>query len=180
MPIVTLLNRVKLKRQERRHPFIACNSALRRSYLTGIALLAFADGRLDAKEESLFVEMAQAFDVPESEARAILNRVYESDEDTIADIRDRLIHTKFKYYFVLDLQIMARQDEVVTHEESHVIKRFAEILEMDRDDFIFLKQLASAVLEENPQAKEAWTASFFKNPRLCSETAPEDYRFYMD
>jgi len=180
MPILTLLTQVKLKRRERRHPFIDSNAAMRRSYLTGVAMQAYADGSLDAREEALFIEMAAAFDVGETEARDILNRALSSNQATISELRDQLVDSKFKYYFILDLQIMAQQDDVVTAEEKGVIKRFAEILEIEPADFLFLRQLAEAVLEEDPSAKASWAANFFRKSHLWRHTNPEDFTFYTE
>jgi uncharacterized tellurite resistance protein B-like protein len=177
MPILTLLNRVKSRLEQHPHPVMATEPSFKRDYLTGLAMQALCDGSLSASERRHFLEMAQTFDISEETALKILSLAGSADEHAVSAIRGSLIGSKYKYYFILDLQIMAHQDREVKDVESEVLKQFGEILEVDADDRAFLVELADAVAEEDPGAKEAWVRGFFHEGTI-EEARPEDFAHY--
>ena len=79
------------------------------------------------------------------------------------EIRSHLLNSRFKFYFILDLQIMAHQDQHLCEVEQSVLSRFCDILEIDREDMSFLVGLADAVVERDPDAKQQWVDRFLKN-----------------
>lgn len=179
MPIIALLTRMRDKYSEKPHPLLAKAQPLRIGYLTGLAMQAHSDGQLAEEERQHFLEMAQIFGLNTSEADAILHRSQEPDEETVSLIRKCLIDSKHKYYFLLDLQIMAHQDGVLKAVESDVIMRFAELLDIAPGDRDFLISLANAVAEEDLTSKMAWQESFLGS-NLASNTKPEDFVHYTE
>lgn len=177
MPILTLMDRVKKKYANQYHPFINKNLALRRSYLTGVAMQAHADGVVNDEEQSLFLKIADAFGVSSAMAQEILGRALHCSEETVLEIRENLIESKYKYYFILDLQIMAHQDSVVKPVEKKVIERFSELLEIDGDDLGFLTELASALVEKDPTAKERWVSGFLDKMQV-DPGSDSDFMYY--
>jgi len=178
MPIITLMDRVKKKYADQPHPFINKNLALRRSYLTGVAMQAHADGVVNDEEQRLFLKIAEAFGISTAMATEILARALHCSEETVLEIRENLIESKYKYYFILDLQIMAHQDAVVKPVELKVIERFSELLEIEGDDLSFLKELASALVEKDPSAKERWVSGFFDKMRVDPTSDSADFMYY--
>lgn len=174
MPILTLMDRVKKKYADQPHPFINKNLALRRSYLTGVAMQAYADGAVNEEEQKLFLKIADAFGISSVMAEEILARAMHSSEETVLEIRENLIDSKYKYYFILDLQIMAHQDSEVKPVELKVIERFSELLEIDGEDCSFLTELAAALVEKDPSVKERWVSGFFDKMRV----EPSDFVYY--
>ena len=178
MPILTLLNRIQAKNATASHPVVDRKPRMRISYLTGLAMQAHADGILDREEKFLFLQVAREFNISDQEALEILDRAKAPEEKTIEKIREHLLHSKYKYYFILDLQIMAHQDREVCSVESAVIKRFGDLLDIDRDDVAFLVDLADAVVEEDLEVKKQWVNSFFSGNPISDETQPEDFNYY--
>lgn len=177
MPILTLLNRVRSTLTQVPHPVRAKSDTLCHHYLTGLAMQAYADGMLTDTERAHFMEMAQLFDIEPTEATRILNDAASPSEETVNRIRASLFDSKYKYYFILDLQIMAHQDQVVKVVESEVIKRFGEILEVEAEDRMFLVSLADAVANHDQAAKDAWTRNFL-DLKSRPAASPEDFRHY--
>ncbi len=179
MPILTLLERVRATLAQVPHPVRARPDAPCHHYLTGLAMQAYADGTLTETERCHFMEMAQLFDVDQHEAAQILADAQTPSEETVNRIRASLSGSKYKYYFILDLQIMAHQDQVVKVVESEVIKRFGEILEVAAEDRQFLVSLADAVANHDQQAKEAWTRNFL-DLKSKPAASPEDFLHYTE
>ncbi len=161
MSILSLLSRVKDRIHVSPHPCINEEEVLRSSYLTGIAMLAHSDGSIDNEEKKLFLELSRVFELSEKEALHLLEEAQNPSEDAVWKIREHLLHSKYKYYFILDLQIMAHQDKQIVAIEKAVLTRFCEILEIDEEDRRFLVGLADAVVEEDPVAKQEWAERFF-------------------
>lgn len=178
MPIITLLNRVKDQIDHPPHPMLARELSLRHCYLTGLAMQAHSDGDLVDEERVHFLEMAKLFEVSESDAEQLLVDAKSPDEMMVKEIRRCMMHSKYKYYFLLDLQIMAHQDSEIKQVETQVVRRFAEILEIDGQDMDFLVELADAVACNDPQAKANWCASFFNRQTLAQEADPKDFKHY--
>lgn len=178
MPILTLLKQVKNNCKESPHPVVNEAMTMRNCYLTGLAMQAYADGDVTPEERRYFLEMASFFKVPQNEAIDLLQKAREPSEQVVQDIRRALINSKHKYYFILDLQIMAHQDQMVKSVEAQVIRRFGEILDVEEKDFKFLVELADAVAEEDPEAKARWEANFCERPRLDS-SQPVDFTHYV-
>lgn len=177
MPILTLLDRVRNQMAIAPHPFQAKSDMQCHSYLTGLAMQAHSDGTLTDSERIHFLEMAEIFRVREKEALEILAEAASPSEQTIERIRANLGNSKHKYYFILDLQIMAHQDQVVKLVESEVIKRFSDILEVAPDDRLFLVSLADAVVSNDQAAKQAWVADFYVK-KLRRTSLPDDFSHY--
>lgn len=177
MPILTLLKRVKDNLGHAPHPVLSQEQALRRSYLFGLAMQAHSDGVLVPEERRHFLEMADLFEVPGAEAEQLLKDAAKPEERAVHALRDHLAHSKHKFYFILDLQIMAHQDHEVKAVESEVVRRFGDILDVSREDREFLVQLADAVADNDPAAKDAWCRNFFKRD-LAEEAAPDDFTHY--
>ena len=180
MSILNLIDQVRRKCVDRPHPLFREDFQLRRSYLTGVAIQIHADGVVDEQEQNLFLLLAATFKVPEEEARAILEKAARTDEETVLRIRDHLIDSKHKYYFILDLQIMAHQDTTVKPVEREVIERFGKLLEIAPEDMRYFTRLADAVVSDDPVAKDNWLKSFCGNLRIAEVAKPEDFSFYTD
>ncbi len=179
MTIINLLERVQKRCTQQVHPFINQEATLRHNYLMGIAMQAHADGILDKDEKVLYLKLASAFDVPEETALAILEEARYPDEERVMSIRKHLIDSKYKYYFILDLQIMAHQDGTVQSVETQVIQKLGQLLEIDPTDIHFFTGLADAVVEENPDAKERWVHSFLQSVHPTG-IQPQDFTYYTD
>lgn len=177
MPILTLLTRMRDKYQEQPHPMLAKDESLRVCYLTGLAMQAYSDGELVEEERKHFLEMARIFGVQSEDAENILTESQRPNEHTVDQIRKQLIDSKYKYYFLLDLQIMAHQDGVIKPVEADVVSRFGELLEVTVADRQFLVDLGNAVAEEDIGAKQAWQESFMGSS-LSHQAAPTDFVHY--
>ena len=177
MPIIALLNRVRDSRNHP-HPFIDREAAMCNSYLVGLAMQAYADGHLDQGEKNLFMELARALGLSQEAADAILEEGRNATEETVLRIRDNLVDSRFKYYFILDLQIMAHQDNCLHPNEKLVLERFRELLEIDDEDTVFLVQLANAVMEDDPEARERWASDFF-NDQQPEKLEADDFAHYI-
>jgi len=177
--ILALLERVRDRANHRHHPCLDRESVIRRSYLLGIAMLAHADGVLADGERTLFLELARAFGVDEIVATEILEIAGTPTEETVMEIRRHLLDSRFKYYFILDLQIMAHQDDHLEDVEAKVLSRFCEILEIDAEDMTFLTGLADAVVEKDPAAKQRWANQFFLAKKQDNEDIePDELAYY--
>lgn len=172
--ILALLERVRDRANQRPHPCLDRESVIRRSYLIGVAMLAYADGVLASGERALFLELAKAFGIEEAGALGILALAERPNEDTVMEIRRHLLDSRFKYYFILDLQIMAHQDDHLEDVEAEVLSRFCEILEIDGEDMSFLTGLADAVVEKDPEAKKRWANQFFLAKKEDNEDIEPD------
>ena len=180
MSILTILHRVNAKYLDPPHPLVAKTVSLKRSYLTGLAMQAHSDDDLDEEEKKLFLALAQEFEIEQSEAMKILAEAAKPSEKTVAEIRESLMDSKFKYYFILDLQIMAHQDRRVRGVETAVIQEFGKLLCVDREDIQFLTELADAVVEKDLAAKERWVESFFHSLRIHQTATPKDFAHYTN
>jgi len=180
MSILALLERVRDRVDKPPHPFLDRESVIRRSYLTGVALLAHADETLSPGERTLFLDLARAFDVADADAQEILDKAAHPDEETIMEIRSHLLDSRFKYYFILDLQIMAHQDDHLSDIEKEVLTRFCDLLEVDETDMCFLTGLADAVVERDPAAKQRWAKQFFTAHENTEAIEPEDLAHYTE
>ena len=178
MSILALMNRVQKEFDDQPHPFFNKNLALKRSYLTGVAMLAHADGDVCPSERQLFFDIARAFGVTRDTSAEILDRAVSSNEETVLEIRENLMDSAHKYYFILDLLIMATQSEKTHDVETQVVDRFRSLLEIDSDDLGFLKELALALIEKDPESKERWSRSFFKKMRVGPSVEPDGFAFY--
>ncbi len=162
MSIISLMKRVQEKVAQKDLAPMNRQRALRRGYLTGIAMQAYADGVVASEEKELFLKIAESFEIALPEAEEILSKAVYAGEHTLLDICDNLLDSKHKYYFILDLSIMAHQDSAVTEVEREVIRRFGQLLEIEDEDMLFLTELADALIENDPQVKDRWVSSFFK------------------
>lgn len=178
MSILTLLNRVNVKYLNPPHPVVTKKLSIKRSYLLGIAMQAYADEQLDEDEKKLLLSLAGAFGVPENIALEILREAGDPSETTVAQIRENLIKSKDKYYFILDLQIMAHQDKKVTRVETQVIDQFAQLLAIEPGDVQFLIELADAVVEKDLAARSRWLQSFLGKIRISRSSTAEDFAHY--
>jgi uncharacterized tellurite resistance protein B-like protein len=177
MPILTLLDRVRNQMALAPHPIRAKSETLCQNYLIGLAMQAHSDGTLTDTERAHFLEMAEIFEIGQTEALALLADAARPSETTIERINASMGDSKYKYYFILDLQIMAHQDFVVKPVESEVIKRFGDILGVTAEDRSFLVSLADAVATNDQAAKEAWLRNFheIKSKRTA---LPDDFSHY--
>jgi len=162
MAILDLLKQINRKQHDQPHPVLGKESAVRNSFLTGLAMQAHADNRLTVEETSLFYEVARAFQIEKDAADALLAEAREPDEHVLEDIRNNLIHDKHKYYFIIDLYIMAHQDNKVAAVETQVIEQFARLLDVDQEELDFLTDLADAVLSNDPRERDLWIQNFVK------------------
>lgn len=160
MPLIAILNRVRDQLTEPPHPSLGVECEVRYGYLLGLAVLAYADGNLNSEEEKMFLELAEVLEFSNPYARSILDEARNADEQTILKVRGSLLDSRFKYYFILDLQIMAHQDKMIHPMEKEVLARFGQILDIDDDDVEFLIGLANAVAEDDQAAKQAWVDRF--------------------
>lgn len=162
MAILDLLKQINRKQHEHPHPVLGKDSAVRNSFLTGLAMQAHADNRLTHEEVSLFYQVAQAFQIDKAAADALLDTAKEPNETLLEGIRNNLIHDKHKYYFIIDLYIMAHQDHKVAAVETQVIEQFARLLDVDQEELDFLTDLADAVLSHDPRDRDLWIQNFVK------------------
>ena len=179
MPMVTLLERVRDRYITPPHPFLGQRLDFKQSYLMGLAMQAHCDGHLADQEKELFLELADAFDVERIRAERILREAEYPSETAVAQIRENLVASIYKFYFILDLQIMAHQDLEIRPVETRIIRLFGELLQIDEEDIDFLTELADAVVEEDPAAKERWSRNFFEKVRLERMANPEDFAHYI-
>jgi len=146
---------------------------MKHSFLVGIALQAHCDSELAEQETDHFKKVATTLGFEPGDAEGILRACRSPGEEMVLDIRDRLIQTKYKYYFIIDLHIMAFQDDVVRGVETQVIEQFCRLLEIDDDEREFLTSLAHAVVTEDPEKKQWWLDSFLskasQNPFLSAD-----------
>ena len=179
MTILNLLRNVTAKYDRPPHPCIyEKKKSVRGSYLTGLAMQAHSDNHLDPLERDTFLHIAAAFDLAEEDAEIMLEKARNPSEATIERIREDLLNSNLKYYFILDLQIMAHQDSRVLSVESAVLEQFGKLLDIDSDDIRFLVELADAVVEEDPEAKKQWTESFFSRLSNAPGAGPEAFAHY--
>ncbi len=178
MSILMLLNRVNSKYLKPPHPVVSKELSLKRSYLLGIAMQAHSDEELDASEQNLLLNLAKAFGVSQETALEILREAGNPSEKTVLRIRENLMHAKDKYYFILDLRIMAHQDQKLMRVESQVIDQFARLLAIESEDVAFLKELADAVVEKDMEARSQWLQEFLGQIRISRNAAPEDFAHY--
>lgn len=180
MPILALLNRMNQNKKRSPHPILEMTGDLRYGYLLGIAICAHADQDLDENERNHFIRLSQAFNVDEAEAEKILAAAKEPDETAIDLIRRKLIHTKYKYYFIVDLQIMAHQDHRLKHIEVEVIQEFATLLGIEPADLEFFTELANAVVTRDPSAKDDWVRNFLHRPGARAHLDPDHFAHYTE
>lgn len=180
MTILSLLNRVNSRIISPPHPFKSSEMGLRKSYLLGVAMQARSDAHLDAQEEALFLEMACAFGISVDDASNILETASQTDEAAIERLQHHLLPSKHKYYFILDLQIMAHQDRQIKSVETEVIWQFSKLLQVEAEDVRFLMELADALVERDRKAKEDWVQTFFESNQLRVEAHPQDFEHYTD
>jgi len=179
MSILNLLRNVTAKYDRPPHPCLyEKKRSVRVSYLTGLAMQAHADAYLDPQERETFLQIAEAFELPEQEALAILAEAADPTEETVAQIREDLMNATLKYYFILDLQIMAHQDSQVSRVESDVLDQFGKLLDIAPEDIRFMVELADAVVEEDPEAKRRWTEKFFTSMTGARGAGPEAFSHY--
>lgn len=179
MSILNLLRNVTAKYDRPPHPCLyEKKQSVRVSYLTGLAMQAHADAYLDPHERDTFLQIAEAFELPEPEALTILEKAAAPTEETVEMIREDLMDATLKYYFILDLQIMAHQDHRVSRVESDVLEQFGKLLDIGPEDIRFLVELADAVVEEDPEAKRRWTEKFFTRMTGARGAGPEAFSHY--
>ena len=180
MAIIDLLNRIKCKQLRECHPIIEENVKLAGSYLLGLAVQAMADHHLDEREHKHFIEMAAELRIPEAEAESILAMATHPTEEAIQQIPDRLGASKYKYYFIVDLQIMALQDRHVRDVERKVIEEFGRLLHVRPPDVDFLVSLANAVVTKDRVARDRWLVEYHDQVRIQSKLGPEQFLHYTD
>lgn len=178
MAILDLLKHLNSKQQEQPHPVFDKVIEVRLSFLQGLAMQAHADGRLTTDEKHLFFEVAKTFEIDIDQAQKVLDQSVAPQEQVLQEIRQNLIHNKMKYYFLIDLYIMARQDNQVDLVETQVIEQFAKLLEVDREELIFLTELASAVISNDPRDRDLWIKSFLNRLPGGQNFRPDDFNHY--
>lgn len=178
MPILKLLERVSQKQPKKPHPFLSEQRTLKEAYLLGVAMQGLVDGSLDQPEKNYFFKLADAFQIEAGIAEALLNHASSADEALVKQICDTLGRTKFAYYFIVDLQIMAHQDDEVCERESKVIMHFANLLGIDDEDVAFLTDLADAVVTDDSAAKEQWVMTFFNSLKQHQGLEPGEFEHY--
>lgn len=180
MPIMKLLERVRQENSKQIHPFMSEEKSYKEVYMLGVGMQALADGALDPPETDYFFHLAEAFQIDRERAETLLEQAKTADEQLVRHICKVLGKTKFAYYFIVDLQIMAHQDKEVCERESNVIRLFADLLEIDHEDVSFLTELADAVVSDDDAAKAKWVDEFFAAVRAHHGLNPESFEFYTE
>jgi uncharacterized tellurite resistance protein B-like protein len=178
MPILRLLERVREQQPAKAHPFLTEQRPLQEAYILGVGMQAYVDGKLDDTEKAYLKGLADAFQIDNARAETLIAKAQSADESIVKLICDNLGKTKFAYYFIVDLQIMAHQDRQVCDRELRVIKVFAELLDIDNEDVVFLTELADAVASDDREAKDRWVQSFFESMREHQGLRPETFDYY--
>ena len=121
MNMLAVLNNVKERLNKPTPGVVANEGDFRQAYLLGLAMLAYADGKLDPKEKELYLDLSTALDVDQEEGERILEEGKNPTEDSVLKVRNLLVNSRFKYYFVIDMQIMAHQDAELHPSEKEVL-----------------------------------------------------------
>lgn len=174
MAILDLLKRLNSEQFAVPHPVLDRNRETKRCFLTAVAMQAHCDADLEERERTHFATVAATLGFSADETEDILRHAENPDEETVRQVRDRLIQTKYKYYLIIDLHIMAFQDDVVKGVETEVIQQFCRLLEIDDDELEFLSSLAHAVVTKDAEKKRWWVEHFLskstQNPFLTPGT----------
>lgn len=179
MALLDLLKRLTRHSGPHPHPVLNQDQSVRRSFLMGIAMLAHADGQLDDREADYFFQVARVFKIEEDEARTLLNRAADPHEGDLTQLRDVLATSAKKYYFIIDLRIMAHQDGVVDEVEERVLESFAQLLDISGEEYLFMVDLAEAVISGDEQGKARWVSAFLNENPLTLANQPAAFQHYV-
>jgi len=178
MAILDLLKHINNRERVTPHPVVDKEIQIRQSFLLGLAMQAYADGRLSDDEAHLFFDIAKAFQVAPGTATSLLEQAKSPTEEILESIRRNLLHHKYKYYFLIDLHIMARQDNHVSKVESQVIEQFAKLLDMDSEEMSFVSDLARAVISNDPKDRKMWINTFMGRQLGGQALETEEFEHY--
>ena len=178
MSILSLLSRVQENINPKPHPFLDGESQEKEAYLAAVVLQALADQRFCEREERHYYKLADAFEVERERAKKVLARASEANEALVVEICSALRDTKYAYYLIVDLQIIAHVDNHLDEREAKVIHTFAGLLGIDEHDELFLVELANAVALRDETAKAGWVARFFDRLQKRGGMHPDAFDHY--
>jgi len=117
-------------------------------YFTLLSAVAIIDSEINAKERSFLSALIKGSNL-NCEVSKIIDRSITAEKELIIDFLNCFGKDKLKYNFILNSLMMARIDDKINDKEASIIAELVEILEITKEEIMFLAELALAIMEKN-------------------------------
>jgi len=117
-------------------------------YFVLLASVAEIDGEIN-NEERIFLSALIKGSKLNCNVSKIIDKSITAEKELIIDFFNCFGKDKLKYNFILNSLMMARIDDKINDKEASIIAELAEILEITKEEIMFLAELALAIMEKN-------------------------------
>jgi uncharacterized tellurite resistance protein B-like protein len=121
------------------------------AYLAAIASIATADRSATQEEVDFLQSLATAADLPQGQDQEIVNAAMGISGDELKKALDALQNSKLKFSLIADIITFAKVDQRYSEEEKASIKKIADYLKVDQNQFSLLDQFVDKATQ-NPSA----------------------------
>jgi uncharacterized tellurite resistance protein B-like protein len=133
------------------------------AYLGAIASIATADRSATEEEIEHLCALAQAADLSPTQEAAVVRAAQEISADELKRCLDILNKSKLKFSLIADVITFAKVDKSYTPEEKENIKKIADYLQVDHEQFSLLDQFVNKATTSNADPAEVRKPGFFES-----------------
>ena len=133
------------------------------AYLGVIASIATADRAATQEEIAHLQSLAEAADLSSEQEGAIIKAAKEMSADELKRCLDILKTSKLKFSLIADVITFAKVDNNYTEDEKANVKKIADYLQVNENQFSLLDQFVTRATESKSDPGEVRKPSFFES-----------------
>lgn len=133
------------------------------AYLGAIASIATADRAATQEEIAHLQSLAEAADLSTEQEAAIIKAAKEMSADELKKCLDVLKTSKLKFSLIADIITFAKVDNNYTEDEKANVKKIADYLQVNENQFALLDQYVTRATASKKDANEVRKPSFFES-----------------
>jgi uncharacterized tellurite resistance protein B-like protein len=133
------------------------------AYLGAIASIATADRAATDEEVEHLRALSQAADLSPGQEAAVVRAAEEISPDELRNCLDILKKSKLKFSLIADIITFAKVDRNYTSDEKDNIKKIADYLQVDHEQFSLLDQFVTKATDGKTDPVEVRKPGFFES-----------------
>ncbi|HET9486554.1 MAG TPA: TerB family tellurite resistance protein [Chryseosolibacter sp.] len=133
------------------------------AYLGAIASIATVDRSATKEELDHLRSLAKAADLSTTQEKALAEAAMKTSVEELKDYLNVLKNSELKFSLVADIITFAKVDHAYTEEEKTSIKKIADYLQVDQQQFALLDEFVDKAGESNRDPEEVRKPGFFES-----------------
>ena len=141
---------------DQKHPLTAYPEDEKIDYLSLVASIAAADGKITDDEISTLREFCDTIGIGEAGTGLIIAALEDPSMVDVQAILERLSHTDLKFTLLTDMLFMAHADGIVSPGEEEEISKIAAKLQIAKEQISAIERYVNAVLTAQQSSQADW------------------------